>query len=486
MVGTARMAGRAGLFLGCVAWGGPVCGSSLAALQPRSGPHLAHAALPVVSLPTPVLSGAGVDDNQGQVRALPARSSKLDWMFSDAQSKVATGPGATGRTHGGLSTADGGDKNSRQSSWRAALSTDSAGRGWDQQLVSAGDNRHQLKHRFGLFGPSIVTELRTDMLSLDPRIDGYSSSRYVFDQISIFAIIVGTIIGLLLLWDTGGLGVCLGEAVGDAIKSTRSAPHTSRTSESDGAGSLSLNPFQGLAGSKTARDSTETGGAKEGVNTSRSAPGTFPNVAGMFGMGKARSPTNAAPAAEYGAVKQDEPHRATAAAPTAHAVAAASNGPTLAQRMRINSMFSHKEDDEQQIDRNLQSNKRSQFVLPGLGLEKPWVPTPTLFFVLGFFCQLPLMIALCCYSFFAEMFAGAGADGLSYFPVIVALAQLVTSASVSTVLREWNWMLKAVLGLLVAVPAVLVVPVSVPYPTQRTRLPRFVFCFPLPLRLEYV
>jgi hypothetical protein len=70
------------------------------------------------------------------------------------------------------------------------------------------------------------------------------------------------------------------------------------------------------------------------------------------------------------------------------------------------------------------------------------------------------MTALCCYSFFAQTFAGAGADGLSYFPVVVSVAQLITSASVSTVLREFNWMVKAVFGLLIAVPAILLIPVS--------------------------
>ena len=76
------------------------------------------------------------------------------------------------------------------------------------------------------------------------------------------------------------------------------------------------------------------------------------------------------------------------------------------------------------------------------------------------------MVALSCYSFFSELFAGAGADGLAYFPIIVSVSQLMASAAVSTVLREWTWMIKAVLGLLIAVPVVLIVPVSShPHPT---------------------
>jgi len=80
------------------------------------------------------------------------------------------------------------------------------------------------------------------------------------------------------------------------------------------------------------------------------------------------------------------------------------------------------------------------------------------------------MIALCCYTFFATLFAGAGADGLSYFPVILSVAQLLAAASVSTVLREWDWMLKAVVGLLISVPAVLVLPVCSPWFSLFVRL----------------
>ena len=88
------------------------------------------------------------------------------------------------------------------------------------------------------------------------------------------------------------------------------------------------------------------------------------------------------------------------------------------------------------------------------------------------------MVALCCYTFFAEFFAGAGADGLSYFPVFVSFAQLLTSAAVSTVMRDWNWMFKAVLGLLIAVPSILIVPVYRLIPLPPPSIACLLLCVP--------
>jgi len=310
---------------------------------------------------------------------------------------------------------------------------------WGELLAAAGDHRHQLRRRFGLFGPALVTELRADMLALDPAIDEYNSSRQVFDQIAVFAMLVAAVIGLLVLWDTAGLGACVGDALAKHMQQRRggqAAPDAAAPGET---GSL-LNTFRGLAGSATAREPPTAAAAARagGVGTSRSAPG-------FFGMAPAK-----AAADERAAAKDAAEYR-----PAGSAAAT----PTLAQRMGLQSMPSPPEDGGPLRDRNSLGAAR---LLHGLGLEVPWEPSRPLFFCLGFLSQLPLMIALCCYSFFATLFAGAGADGLSYFPVVVSVAQLIAAASVSTVLREWDWMVKAVVGLLISVPAVLVVPVCPP------------------------
>ena len=203
-----------------------------------------------------------------------------------------------------------------------------------------------------------------------------------------------------------------------------------------------LSTFRGLAGSATAREPPSNNlGAS---STARSAPGAMPGVFGMWSA-KGQVAAGAGPAShEWDAAKDAREY---------HLAGSAAAAPTFAQRVGFSSMSSPREDDRQGAAR---------WMLPGLGLEVAWKPTPLLFFCLGFLSQLPLMIALCCYTFFATLYAGAGADGLSYFPVILSVAQLLAAASVSTVLREWDWMLKAVVGLLISVPAVLVLPVCSP------------------------
>jgi len=310
-------------------------------------------------------------------------------------------------------------------------STRPAAPGWSEQLALPGSH-HELKRRFGLFGPSIVMQLRSDMLELDPRIDEYSPTRQVFDQLAFFIVLTATVIGLLVLWDTSGLGPCLGGAFG-RYSQLREAPAAAGTEEYETFSLLST--FRGLAGSMTARGPAGSGRAKDddpslahGAHTTRSAPGAFAQQRGS-----------------------------TLAAATGSAASL-----TWTQQMGLSKMPSHAEGGEHGERSGEEPPGGIEVpVWAGLGLEVAWEPTPFLFFVLGLFCQLPLMIALCCYTYFLEMFgAGAGADGLSAFPIIVSVAQLMTAASVATVLREWNWMLKAVLGLLIAVPAILIVPVS--------------------------
>jgi len=411
--------------------------------------HRAGTALPILS------ADSGSNNEAG------SKHDNLGWMFADQRTHVEQE--AAQRA---LPEAAGGE-------WHhpAATTLHTGTRsvtGWGQALVSAGDNRHRLKHRYGLFGQSIVMELRSDMLAIDPSIDEYNTSRQVMDQIGVFIVIVGTVVGAMLLYDTSGLRACLGNRFREEQPTAKvarvpgssadawsissvfsgfagSAPQREGAAETDEAGSL-LGTFRGLDGSATAREPNHGGGGKDGTSTARSAPGTFKN---MFGSGNAKTPTPVAPA-QYGAavIMTRENLRTAAAIPPA---------PTLAERMGLGGLPSQHEEQPGQTSRELQG---SGFQSTGLGLENPWEPTPTLFFVMGILCQLPLMIALCCYTFFAELFAGAGADGLSYFPVIVSVAQVVTSLSVSTVLREWNWMVKAVTGLLIAVPAVLIVPVS--------------------------
>jgi hypothetical protein len=243
--------------------------------------------------------------------------------------------------------------------------------------------------------------MRADMLALDPAIDDYNSTRQVFDQIAMFAMLVAMVIGLLVLWDTAGLGVCVGNALKKSARQRRTGVQQREDHMTGETWSL-LSTFRGLAGAAKEREKTEAG--------------------------------------ELGS---------------------SSSAPTFAQRVGFSSVSSPREDEWQGAAR---------WLLPGLGLGVAWEPTPLLFFCLGFLSQLPLMIALCCYTFFATLFAGAGADGLSYFPVILSVAQLLAAASVSTVLREWDWMLKAVVGLLISVPAVLVLPVCSPWFSLFVRL----------------
>ena len=347
-------------------------------------------------------------------------------------------------------------------------------RGWDQQLVDAGDKRNHLKHRYGLFGPSVVMEMRSEMLSLDPSIDEYTSSRQVFDQIGLLAMLGALVWALLVLWDTGGFGTCSGalneikarlskkgpargtDDLSLALHSTqeqlrmlqqqfKAAPSpaledTIRALEQDKADlqrqlrtlqqQLAAREPSRAAFQYSSAEPSRTVDTKE-QNASRSVPGMF----GIFSMGHDNRPTAAA-------YMKDDIHDN---GPTATAHPAQSTGLPL---------------------------------LPGLGLEVPWEPTPNLYFILGFFCQLPLMVALCCYTFFAEFFAGAGADGLSYFPVFVSFAQLLTSAAVSTVMRDWNWMFKAVLGLLIAVPSILIVPVYRLIPLPPPSIACLLLCVP--------
>ena len=81
------------------------------------------------------------------------------------------------------------------------------------EFVPAG-RRHHLQTRFGLFGPKIVLAMRSDMLTLDPRIDEYNSTRQVFDQLAVFIMIVAAVYGVIVLWDVGGVSACLGAVVG--------------------------------------------------------------------------------------------------------------------------------------------------------------------------------------------------------------------------------------------------------------------------------
>lgn len=402
----------------------------------------------------PILSDSGSNNEAG------SEHDNLGWMFADQRAHVEQE--AAQRA---LPEAAGGEWQHHPAATALHTGTRSV-TGWGQALVSAGDNRHRLKHRYGLFGQSIVMELRSDMLAIDPSIDEYNTSRQVMDQIGVFLIIVCAVVGAMLLYDTSGLRACLGNRFREEQPTAKvarapgssadawsissvfggfagSAPQHEGAAETDEAGSL-LGTFRGLDGSATAREPSHGGVGKDGTSTARSAPGTFKNI---FGSGNAKTST---PVAQYGAavITTREKMRTAAATPPS---------PTLAERMGLGGLPSQHKEQPGQISRELQG---SGFQSTGLGLENPWEPTPTLFFVMGILCQLPLMIALCCYTFFAELFAGAGADGLSYFPVIVSVAQVVTSLSVSTVLREWNWMVKAVSGLLIAVPAVLIVPVS--------------------------
>ena len=311
-------------------------------------------------------------------------------------------------------------------------------RGWGEQLVFAGDH-HELKPRYGLFGPAIVMQLRSDMLALDPRIDEYSPTRQIFDQLAFFIVLTASVIGFLVMWDAGGVGTCVSGVFRNCSQVREE--ETGAASVAGDTGSL-LSTFRGLAGSMTTREHLRYGAAKGDTpsqahmaKTARSAPGAF-------------------------AAEEDSCRETAAAGSTAL---------TWAQQMGLGKMPSHSEPNrEEPAGRASHGGAESSF-RTGLGMEVPWEPTPLLFFVLGGLCQLPLMIALCCYTYFAEMFgAGTGADGLSAFPVIVSVAQLLTAASVATVLREWNWMLKAVLGLLIAVPAILIVPVSSFWPRPCT------------------
>jgi hypothetical protein len=279
------------------------------------------------------------------------------------------------------------------------------------------------------------------MLALDPAIDEYNSTRQVFDQIAMLVMLVATVIGLLVLWDTAGLGVCVGNALKKSARQRRTGIQQAENHMAGETWSL-LSTFRGLAGSATAREPPSNNlGAS---STARSAPGAMPGVFGMWSA-KGQVAAGAGPAShEWDAAKDAREY---------HLAGSAAAAPTFAQRVGFSSMSSPREDDRQGAAR---------WMLPGLGLEVAWKPTPLLFFCLGFLSQLPLMIALCCYTFFATLYAGAGADGLSYFPVILSVAQLLAAASVSTVLREWDWMLKAVVGLLISVPAVLVLPVCSP------------------------
>ena len=423
--------------------------------------HHAETALPILS-------------DSGSNNEAESEHDNLGWMFADQRAHVEQE--AAQRA---LPEAAGGEWQHHPAATALHTGTRSV-TGWGQALVSAGDNRHRLKHRYGLFGQSIVMELRSDMLAIDPSIDEYNTSRQVMDQIGVFLIIVCAVVGAMLLYDTSGLRACLGNRFREEQPTAKvarapgssadawsissvfggfagSAPQHEGAAETDEAGSL-LGTFRGLDGSATAREPSHGGVGKDGTSTARSAPGTFKNI---FGSGNAKTST---PVAQYGAavITTREKMQTAAATPPS---------PTLAERMGLGGLPSQHKEQPGQISRELQG---SGFQSTGLGLENPWEPTPTLFFVMGILCQLPLMIALCCYTFFAELFAGAGADGLSYFPVIVSVAQVVTSLSVSTVLREWNWMVKAVSGLLIAVPAVLIVPVS----------PSASLCFALCLELS--
>ena len=373
------------------------------------------------------------------------------------------------------------------------------------EFVPAG-RRHHLQTRFGLFGPKIVLAMRSDMLTLDPRIDEYNSTRQVFDQLAVFIMIVAAVYGVIVLWDVGGVSACLG-AVWKEVE--RMIPTQRNTAREDGSNSTAaenqsgfIGALMGAAGGEArTKARVETAAASSNARGQASPPGLLASLTlGVFGTGRDGGQSRPEAQAEQqagGATFVQSIEKMTGldidrdgfiGAPPSSGRKSQAAGPTFVhslekmtgldidrdgvvgtpppstqpehtwtQRLGLSAAVSGVQDGK--------DSESTAFSLAklGMGLEVPWEPTPTLFFVLGVFCQLPLMIALSCYSFFSEMFAGAGADGMAYFPIIVSLAQLITAASVSAVLREWSWMVKAVLGLLIVVPALLIIPI-VAYP----------------------